>query len=419
MNDLSIRFHCPSIGEEEIREVVDTMRSGWLTTGPRTARFERELAGYVEAPHAIALNSATAALHLALLALKIGPGDEVITTPMTFCATVQAILHVGAIPVLADIGPDGNIDPGRIERFITPRTRAILPVHLAGLPCDMSAIWSIAAKHRLAVIEDAAHAIGARYRGRPVGAGALGNEPASDAVAFSFYATKNLTTGEGGMLTTYRSDVMETVRTLALHGTTHDAWDRYTAHGSWHYEVVAHGYKYNLSDIQSAIGIHQLHKLDGFLETRARYAAIYHRMLGGLDAVELPSTNPGCRHAWHLYILRLNLDRLKVGRDDVIRELHERGIGTSVHFIPIPLHPFFARLSMAGDPCQRALDLYPRILSLPLYPAMTEDQVRYVAESVRAVLERAHRARFVVPAAAVSAAPLQPSDVPCVPEGSI
>jgi dTDP-4-amino-4,6-dideoxygalactose transaminase len=418
MNDLSIRFHCPSIGEEEIREVVETLRSGWLTTGPRAARFEREVAGYVEAPHAVALNSATAALHLALMALKIGPGDEVITTPMTFCATVQAILHVGAAPVFADIGPDGNIDPGRIERCITPRTRAILPVHLAGLPCDMTAIWAIAAKHRLAVIEDAAHAIGAHYRGRPIGAAPIDDEPASDAVAFSFYATKNLTTGEGGMLTTCRTDVMETVRTLALHGTTHDAWDRYTAHGSWHYEVVAHGYKYNLSDIQAAIGIHQLHKLEGFIETRAEYADMYHSLLSDLDTVELPISYPESRHAWHLYILRLNVDRLKIDRDEFMGELRQRGIGTSVHFIPIPLHPFFAKLPLSADPCRRALELFPRIVSLPLYPAMTVDQVQYVAESVRAVLERAHRVRFVAPAAH-SAAPLLASDVPSVSEGSI
>ena len=419
MNDLSIRFHCPSIGEEEISEVVDTLRSGWLTTGPRTARFESELARYVAAPHAVALNSATAALHLALMALKIGPGDEVITTPMTFCATVQVILHVGATPVLADIGPDGNIDPDQIERRITSRTRAILPVHLAGLPCDMNAIWAIAAKHRLAVVEDAAHAIGARYQGRPIGAGPVADEPASDAVAFSFYATKNLTTGEGGMLTTYRTDIAETARTLALHGTSRDAWDRYTAHGNWHYEVVAQGFKYNLSDIHAAIGIHQLRKLDRFVETRRRYAAIYHRALAGMDAVELPSENPQSRHAWHLYILRLNLDRLTIGRDEFIRELRRRGIGTSVHFIPIPLHPFFAQLPLAGDPCRRALELYPRIVSLPLYPAMTREQVEYVADSVRGVLERAHRSKYLAPVAVVSGAPLQAPGVPCGPEESI
>jgi dTDP-4-amino-4,6-dideoxygalactose transaminase len=282
----------------------------------------------------------------------------------------------------------------------------------------MNAIWAIAARHRLAVIEDAAHAIGAHYHGRPIGAAPLDDEPASDAVAFSFYATKNLTTGEGGMLTTCRTDVMETVRTLALHGTTHDAWDRYTGHGSWHYEVVAHGYKYNLSDIQAAIGIHQLHKLEGFIETRAQYTDIYQSLLSDLDTVELPISYPESRHAWHLYILRLNVDRLKIDRDEFMRELRQRGIGTSVHFIPIPLHPFFAGLPLSADPCRRALELFPRIVSLPLYPAMTVDQVQYVAESVRAVLERAHRVRFVAPAAH-SAAPLLASDVPSVSEGSI
>jgi dTDP-4-amino-4,6-dideoxygalactose transaminase len=390
MAETFIPFHRPSIGEEEIGEVVETLRSGWLTTGPRTARFESEFRDYVGASHAVALNSATAALHLALAALNIGPGDEVITTPMTFCATVQTILHVGATPVLADIGADGNISPEEIARWITPRTRAIVPVHLAGLPCDLDAIHALAREHGLAVIEDAAHAAGSHYGGRPIGAGS-----ASDAVAFSFYATKNLTTGEGGMLTTGRADVAQAVRMLSLHGTSHDAWDRYTDHGGWHYDVVAHGFKYNLSDIQSAIGIHQLRKLEQFVQCRTAQAAIYHRELAANDCVELPPDRAGCRHAWHLYILRLHLDRLRIDREEFIRSLRRRGIHTSVHFIPIPLHPFFARMPLAARPCSRALALYPRIVSLPLYPALTEDQVHYIAQSVREVLEDARRPRLV------------------------
>jgi dTDP-4-amino-4,6-dideoxygalactose transaminase len=403
MNDNFIRFHRPSIGEEEINEVADTLRSGWLTTGPRAARFEREFGEYVGALHAVAVNSATAALHLALAGLGIGPGDEVITTPMTFCATVQVILHVGATPVLADIGPDGNIDPREIEKRITKRTRAIIPVHIAGLPCEMNVIWALARKHNIHVIEDAAHAAGSCYEGRPIGAGSVGGSPASDAVAFSFYATKNLTTGEGGMVVTDRPALAESMRMLSLHGTSHDAWDRYTEHGDWHYDVVNHGFKYNLSDIQAAIGIHQLRKVEQFTEQRTLYARMYHDAFAGMQEVELPPDNPRSRHAWHLYILRLNLRRLKIDREEFISELRQRGIGTSVHFIPIPLHSFFAQLPLARYACPRALDLYPRIVSLPLYPAMTEEQVQYVAECVREVLESSRRVRFVAPGAALRA----------------
>jgi dTDP-4-amino-4,6-dideoxygalactose transaminase len=402
MNDNFIPFHRPSIGEEEINEVTDTLRSGWLTTGPRAARFEREFRDHVKAPFAIAVNSATAALHLALAGMKIGPGDEVITTPLTFCATVQAILHVGASPVLADIGPDGNIDPENIRKCITSRTRAIIPVHLGGLPCEMRVIWALARKHGIYVIEDAAHAAGAHYECRPIGAGPANAGEATDAVAFSFYATKNLTTGEGGMLTTNQPALAESIRMLSLHGTSHDAWDRYTEHGDWHYDVLAHGFKYNLSDIQAAIGIHQLRKLEKFIQRRTSYAAIYNRAFADLQEVELPPDNPRCRHAWHLYILRLNLQRIKIDRAEFIRELRQRGIGTSVHFIPIPLHQFFAQLPLAHYPCPRALRLYPRIVSLPLYPAMTEEQVRYVAQSVREVLERSRRLRCGAPAAATT-----------------
>jgi dTDP-4-amino-4,6-dideoxygalactose transaminase len=391
MNRPFIPFHIPSIGDEEVREVQAALVSGWLTTGPRTAQFEREFASYTGAPHTLALNSCTAALHLALVGLGVGPGDEVITTPLTFSATVHTILHAGATPVLADVGDDGNIDPGEIRKRITPRTRAIVPVHLGGLPCDLAEIWSLARQRGIHVIEDAAHAVGARYQNRQIGASPSDGQPASDAVAFSFYATKNLTTGEGGMVTTPSSTLAKTMRELALHGTSRDAWDRYTERGNWYYEVVAGGFKYNLSDIQSAIGIHQLRKLDDFIWTRTRYADIYYSELADLDEIELPPDNPSCRHAWHLYSIRLNLDRLEIGRKEFITELHERGIGTSVHFIPIPLHPYFAALKLAGADCPTARGLYPRLISLPLYPAMTEEQVYYVARSVKEVVEERRR----------------------------
>lgn len=395
MNNSFIPFHVPSIGDEEVREVEAALRSGWLTTGPRTARFEREFAEYTGAPHALALNSCTSALHLALAALGVGPGDEVITTPLTFCATVHTIVHLGATPVLADIGWDGNIDPNEVARRVTPRTKAIVPVHLAGLPCEMHDLWSIARSHGLHVVEDAAHAAGARYRNRQIGAGPTEEQPASDAVAFSFYATKNLTTGEGGMVTAPSPSLDQKMRELALHGTSRGAWERYTEKGNWYYEVVDGGFKYNLSDILSAIGIHQLKKLDGFIQTRTRYADMYYNALQDLDAIELPPDNPCCRHAWHLYAIRLNLDRLAIDRKEFIVELHKRGIGTSVHFIPVPLHPYFARMNLTGAECPSTMALYPRLVSLPLYPAMTEEQVEYVARSVREIAENNRREVYV------------------------
>ncbi len=383
---IEVPFHRPSIGHEEIEEVVRTLQSGWLTTGPRTARFEREFRDYVQAPHSLGVSSCTAGLHLALAALGIGPGDEVITTPLTFCATVNVILHAGATPVLADVGEDGNIDPASVAARIGERTKAVIPVHLAGLPCDMDALWELARRHKLHVIEDAAHAAGAFYRGHPIGAGNPETGARSDAVAFSFYATKNLTTGEGGMVTTHDAALAGAMRLLCLQGIGKDAWSRNADSGKWFYQVLVPGFKYNLSDIQSAIGIHQLRKLEAFAQLRTRYAALYNHLLANCEEFDLPRDRPDSRHAWHLYRLRLNLDKLNCTRDEFIAELGRRGIGAGVHFIPIPLHPFFA--PFAGRPenfCPRALALYPRLVSLPLYPAMTEAEVDYVAQSAREV----------------------------------
>ncbi len=386
-----IPFNLPSIGEEEIEEVVATLRSGWITSGPRTAQFESEFAAYVEAPHALAVNSCTAGLHLALAALGIGPGDEVITTPMTFCATVNVIEHVGATPVLADILPDGNIDPESVARRITARTRAILPVHIAGLACKMDDIWELARRHGLKVIEDAAHAVGTHYRGRPIGA-AMASGSRSDAVAFSFYATKNLTTGEGGMVTTHDPALADRMRVLCLHGISKDAWNRYSDKGNWYYEVVDGGFKYNLSDIQSAIGIHQLRKQEEFIRQRARQAERYSEAFQELPELELPPDSPQDRHCWHLYIPRLNLDRLAISRDEFLAELRHRGIGASVHFIPIPLHPHYRVLSSRPENhCPRALELYRRIVSLPLYPALSEPDLSTVIDTVRCIAQTVNR----------------------------
>jgi dTDP-4-amino-4,6-dideoxygalactose transaminase len=382
-----IPFNLPAIGQEEIDEVVDTLKSGWLTTGPKTAQFEREFEKYAGAPYALAVNSATAAMHLALTALDLKPGDEVITTPMTFCSTVNTILQTGATPVLADVGTDGNIDPLSIMERLSARTRAIMPVHLGGLPCDMDAIWSLAREKGLYVIEDAAHAVGTHYRGHPIGGGNPATGHRSEAVCFSFYATKNLTTGEGGMLVTHDKALHEKAKTLCLHGISKDAWDRYSEHGNWFYEVVANGFKYNLSDIQSAIGIHQLRKQENFVAIRTRLARQYNDAFATLPELETPPDNPFARHCWHLYSLRLNLNRLSIDRDVFIRELRHRNVGASVHFIPIPLHPFYTPLAvLPRNHCPRALELYPRLVSLPLYPSMTESQVAHVVDAVTDVV---------------------------------
>jgi len=379
-----IPFNRPEIDDAEIAEVVSTLRSGWLTTGVRTAQFEKEFKAYTGANYALAVSSCTAALHLALAALNIGPGDEVITTPLTFCATVSVIVHVGATPVLADVVPDGNIDPASIEERITPRTKAIIPVHLAGAPCEMDAIWKLAKKHHLFVIEDAAHAAGTEYRGRKIGS----SESPSDAVCFSFYATKNLTTGEGGMITVNTKELADRVKMLTLHGINKDAWNRYREDGSWYYEVLECGFKYNLSDLQSAVGIHQLRKLENFTERRTRYAEMYNEAFCGVDALELPDAAAHGRHAWHLYALRLNLDELSIDRARFIAELRRKNIGASVHFIPVQLHPFFKKWAdLPENQCPRSLELYPRLVSLPLYPAMTEEEVKYVAQSVRKIIQ--------------------------------
>lgn len=384
-----IPFHRHSIGEEEIQEVVATLRSDWLTSGPRTARFEEDFRTYAGARHALAVSSGTAAMHLALAALGVGPGDEVITTALTFASTVHVIVQCGATPVLADVGADGNIDPESVARRISPRTKALLPVHLGGLPCDMGCLWRLAAEHELFVVEDAAHAAGTHTEAGPVGASNGDPERQSDAVAFSFYVTKNLATGEGGMLTTPHESLSERVKLLRLHGIDRDIWRR----DSWRYAVSEGGFKYNLSDILSAIGIHQLRKLEGFIEVRARYAELYRELLADSSEIELPEVPRRGRHSWHLFPIRLRTESLTIDRDEFIRQLGQAGIGASVHFIPIPLHPYFEFL--ANEPrnaCPRALDLFPRLVSLPLYPAMSETDIERVAAAVNSIAQT-HRAR--------------------------
>lgn len=378
----NIPFHRPQFDDREIDAIAQVLRSGWITTGERTAEFERRFAAYVGASHAVALNSCTAALHVALAAEGIGPGDEVITTPYTFVATVETICYLGARPVLVDVDPrTRNIDPAAIEASITPRTKAIVPVHVAGLPCEMDAILEIAGRRGIPVIEDAAHSLPASYRGRRIGA-------LSRATAFSFYATKNLTTAEGGMLTTEDEDLARRYRRMSLHGITSDGWKRYRLGGKWFYEVVEMGYKYNLTDVASAIGLVQLDKLDAFDERRHDLARFYDRALAAYPELERPSEPSHVRHAWHLYIVGVDPSR----RAGFIDALTAAGVGTSVHFIPVHLHPYYAsHLSHRRGDFPNAESAYERAVSLPLYPAMTDDDAAYVVDAVGRALRGGDR----------------------------
>jgi dTDP-4-amino-4,6-dideoxygalactose transaminase len=375
-------FSTPAVGEEEMLEVADTLRSGWITTGPKTHQFETAFRDRVGAPAALGLNSCTAGLHLGLLALGIRPGDEVITTPMTFCACANVIEHLGAVPVLADIEQDTlNLCPEAVEAAITPRTRAILAVHYAGHPVDLDPIEDIAKRHGASVIEDAAHALPASYKGRIIGSG-------DNPVAFSFYATKNLTTGEGGMLTG-SPELLARARTLGLHGMSRDAWKRYGQGGSWFYQVNEPGFKYNMTDVQAAMGVAQLRKLHRFQVRRHEIVAAYNHAFQDLDALEIPVARAEVEHAWHLYVLRLRLGALRIGRDQFIDELTALNIGTSVHFIPIHLHPFYQqKYQYVPQQFPVAYQAYQRMLSLPLHPMLTDADV---SDVVGAVLDIARR----------------------------
>ena len=370
-------FALPEIGEEEILEVVDCLRSGWVTTGPKTRQFEQEFGAYLGgAVETVSVNSATAGLHLALEALGIGPGDEVIVPTMTFTATAEVVRYLGARPVLVDVDPlTLNIAPSAIEAAITPRTRAIIPVHYAGLACDMDAILAVAAAHQLRVIEDAAHAFPTLYKGKLIGT--LG----SDATVFSFYANKTMTTGEGGMVVTRDAELAARVRLMRIHGIKQDAFARYTSTTpAWFYEVVAAGFKYNLTDIASAIGIQQLRKIGRFLRRREELAQGYADGLQGLPLVLPPNAAAGSSHAWHLYVVRLAASA-RYGRDELIARLSEFGIGTSVHFIPLHRHPYWRdSCGLSPEQFPAAEASYQSMLTLPLYTRMSgADQQRVIA----------------------------------------
>lgn len=393
MRSSFLQFAPPLIGEEEIDEVVQTLREGWITTGHRAQRFEEEFAELVGAPAALAVNSATSAMHIALAALGIGEGDAVVSTTMTFCSSIHVIEHQRARPVLVDVERDTlNIDPNQVEAAIqrTPGVKAILPVHLYGHPAEMDAIYDIASRHGVAVVEDAAHSLPARYRDRMIGTPQPGfDQP--NLVAFSFYATKNLTTGEGGMLTG-SPDLVDQARRWSLHGMSRDAYKRYTSEGSWRYEVVLPGFKYNMPDVQAAIGLHQLKRLDAMQRRRRAIVAQYDEALGHLDELETPVERPGSESAWHIYLLRLKPARLSIDRAQFIEELRARNIGASVHFIPVHLHPYYRdRYHLKPSDFPVALAEFDRMLSLPLSPAHSDQDVADVIEAVTDIV-RQHRA---------------------------
>lgn len=374
-------FHRPWIDEASSKAVVEVLESGWLTRGPRTELFEAAFKQYIGCRHAIGLNSCTAGLHLALVALGIGPGDEVVTSPITFPATANVIVHQGAKPVFADVEAGTlNLDPLRLAEKITPRTKAILPVHFAGHPCQMDAILDLAERHRLFVIEDAAHAIEAAHRGRKIGT--LGHF-----TAFSFYATKNLTTGEGGMLTTEDDELAEKVRLLSLHGISRDAWKRYAREGPPHWEAVALGYKYNMFDLTAALGLKQLERVEEWWQIRRAYVGQYREAFADIPEVLPLVEQPGIRHAHHLFVVRLRTEQLRADRDAVREALKAEGIGTGIHFRALHLHSYYRHVHgfMPGD-LPVAERVSEQLLSLPLYPRMTERDVKDVVEAVRKVI---------------------------------
>lgn len=372
-----LQYNQPSIEEDEIREVVDTLKSGWLTMGPKTIKFEQMISEYTEARHAITVNSCTAALHLSLVALGVGHNDEVITTPYTFAATGNVIINAGAKPVFVDIKRDTyNIDPEKIEEKITPNTKAIIPVHYAGQACDIEAIMDIAEDKGLFVIEDAAHAIGSEYEGKKIGS-------YGTTTCFSFYATKNMTTGEGGAITTDDDSIADRLRALRLHGISKDAWNRYSEKGKWRYEINDAGWKYNMTDIQASLGMCQIKKLDRFIETRREYANIYNASLSELKGVIAPFEDPRSKHIYHLYPLLIE----EYDRDEFIEDMHKRNIGCSVHFIPLHLHPLYRSMGFKQGDYPNAEWVYEREVSLPLYPKMTVKEIDRVLDSVSDILQ--------------------------------
>ena len=385
----NIPFHKPYIREEEISEVIESLKSGWLTTGPKCVDFEKNFAEYIGCKYTIAVNSCTAALHLALEAIGIKKGDTVITTPMTFAATAEVIRYFDAKPLFVDIEPDTmNIDVLKFADTLKTRVsegvkaKAIIPVHFGGHPCDMDAIMKMASSYDLKVIEDAAHVLPGKYKDRMIGT-------IGDITCFSFYATKNIATGEGGMAATDNPEWAERMRIMSLHGISKDAWKRYTAEGNWYYEIIAPGYKYNMTDIAAALGISQLRRADFFQQRREEIAAQYNNVFRDIPHIEVPTIRDNVQHSWHLYVIKLNLEQLTINRNEFIDELKSRGIGVSVHFIPLHIHPYYRDMyGYKPNEFPVAYQTYQRIISLPIYPKMTDDDVQRVIDVVSEVVRK-------------------------------
>jgi dTDP-4-amino-4,6-dideoxygalactose transaminase len=414
MRNSFLPFALPDLDETEFQQVKSAMESGWITTGPKTKQFEQEFAAAVGATHAIAVNSCTAAMHLVLESIGLQPGDLVITTPYTFAATAEVIRYFDAAPVFVDVEPETfNIDTRKLAEvtaalknmsssasiFLPPALRnsaergklgslkAIVPVHMAGNPCDMDAINAIADWHDIPVIEDAAHAYPTRYKGLPIGCSS--NNRVRSATCFSFYATKTLTTGEGGMICTSDAAIAERCRIMALHGISKDAWKRYTAEGSWYYEIMAPGYKYNMTDLAAGIGLAQLNKAGRMLRRRSDIARQYTEAFRDMPELHVPFEGTEVQHAWHLYMLRLNLDRLCVDRAQFVEELKQRNIGASVHFIPLHTHPYYReKYGYRPEDFPVAYREYQREISLPIYSKMSDDDVTCVIEAVKDIVAR-------------------------------
>jgi dTDP-4-amino-4,6-dideoxygalactose transaminase len=379
-------FGSPSIGEEEISEVCQSMRSGWVGTGPKVKKFEEMFKKFKNCRYAIGVSSCTAALHLSLLVLEIKPGHEVITTPLTFASTAHSIVHVGARPVFADVKLETmNIDPVAVEKKINKKTKAIIPVHLSGRPCEMDALIELANRFHLRVIEDAAHAIESSYKGKPIGTmGDLG--------CFSFYVTKNITTVEGGMVVTDQDEFANRIKSLALHGLTEDAWQRYSDEGFKHYQVVCAGFKYNMTDIQASIGIHQLEKIETKAQRRKEIWEIYNQSFGELPLILPSPTPPDQRHAYHLYTPLLDLERVRCTRDEFLQALHKENIGAGIHYVSLHLHPFYQKnYGYRRGEFPNAEFISDRTFSLPFSAKLTDQDVEDVIKAVKKILEYYHR----------------------------